>query len=188
MAWCTCYSFSLLSRVCVWENSCQNTKLQKLLAPAFGSVIKNVLVRCLQHWVMRCVGVISGHPSSEEWRLSGCMVPCWATTCCNWIIYSPSVMVWPCSLFHPLPLFQECFILLARNWASSITKMCLGLGQQYCCSRCSFKKLFWKVQRLWFLRASQTHPALLAVFFFACIFFFFFFSPQISPPYCGPLA
>ena len=47
-------------------------------------------------------------------------VPRWAPTCCNWIRCSPSVIVWPCSLFHPLPLFLGRFryVLLACNQGS----------------------------------------------------------------------
>lgn len=50
------------------ENTCPNTNLQKLLAPAFGSAIRNVLVRCLQRRVRRCAEVISGQPN--EGRLT----------------------------------------------------------------------------------------------------------------------
>lgn len=95
--------------VCVCLRTRQNTKLHKLLAPAFGSVIKNVLVRCLQQWVRRCLGAIPGHPSSEEWGLSECMVPCWARTCCNWIICSPSVIVWAMFTLPSPPIVSRVF-------------------------------------------------------------------------------
>lgn len=65
-------------------------------------------------------GLFQDSPSSEEWRPSDHTVPRWAPTCCNWIRCSPSVMVWPCSLFHPLPLFlgRSRYVLLVCNQGS----------------------------------------------------------------------
>lgn len=111
----------LIFITCVSE---QHIKQQELLAPAFGSTIRNVSLRCLQHRVRRRAEVISGQPSSEEWGWTDCPAQRRAPTCCNWIGRSPSVIVWPCSLSHPLPLFLGRFrYVLACNKAVYIFEL-----------------------------------------------------------------
>lgn len=79
---------------------------------------------------------------------------------------------------------QICFISMQparRTFLAPIIEVCLVLGVAVVLGApfFSFKKFFFEKAQKGFdpLCASRTHPALLAVLF-----------PQISPPYCGPLA
>lgn len=106
----------LSSITCIWEHN-----IWEIACTCFWKYYQECLGQVSPAWVRRCTReVIWGQLSSEEWRPSNHTVPRWAPTCCNWIRCSPSVIVWLCSLFHPLPLFLGRFryVLLACNQGS----------------------------------------------------------------------
>lgn len=154
---------------------------------SFGNTIRNVSVRCLQHRVRRRVQRLfqdSHLQRNEGGRL---------TTRCHvglppvviGLDVPPSVIVWPCSLFHQPPpsshCSQICFISMQPGQHTILAPLlkCASFLVGYCCFRCFFflRSSFEKHKGFDPFVLLRTHPALLAVFF-----------PQISPPYCGPLA
>lgn len=85
--------------------------------------VRNTLFGGLQYHALR-----RGYLRTAILRGLGVFWTTWCSTCCNWIRCSLSLVVWPCSLFHRLPLFWSLFRYVSSAGAayliSSIIEVC----------------------------------------------------------------